>query len=212
MVSDPAQQGPRPVPLIRGERVFLRPAERDDLSRFVRWLNDAEIAQYLAVRAPLSLPLEEKWFETMLGNQGKSDFHFVICLLADERPIGTIGLHGVSWEMGHTSVGIAIGERDAIGQGLGTDAMNAIVDFAFGELRLERIELDVYAFNPRARRSYEKVGFTHEGTLREAHLHHGDHVDVHRMSMLRGEWQALPRRRGWELEPHAATAGDPGNG
>lgn len=199
MVADPGQQAPRPVPLIRGERVFLRPAEREDLPRFVRWLNDAENAQYLAIRSPLSLPLEEKWFETMLSAQGKSDYHFVICRRDDEMPIGTIGLHRIGWENGDAAVGIAIGERAFQDQGLGTDAMNALVDFAFGELRFERLELDVYAFNARAERSYLKVGFTREGTMREAHLHHGTHVDVHRMSILREEWDALPRRRGWEL-------------
>lgn len=193
------------MPLIRGERVFLRPAERADLPRFVAWLNDAEVAQYLTIRSPLSLPLEERWFEGMLATQGRSDFHYVICRLEDEEPIGTIGLHGLNWESGHASVGIAIGDRTSQGKGLGTDAMNAIVDFAFGELRLERVELDVYAFNARARRSYEKAGFVHEGTLREAHLHHGEHVDVERMSLLRAEWQALPRRRGWQLDAGVTT-------
>lgn len=199
MASDATPQAPRPLPLIRGDRVYLRASERDDLPRFVRWLNDAETAQYLAIRSPLSLPLEEKWFEAMLAAQGKTDFHFVICRLADDEPIGTIGLHGVNLDGGHSAVGIAIGDRSSQGRGYGTDAMNALLDFGFGELRLERIELDVYAFNERARRSYEKAGFSLEGTLREAHLHHGQHVDVHRMSILRDEWQALPRRRGWEL-------------
>ena len=206
MVANPGQQAPRPVPLIRGERVFLRPAERDDLPRFVRWLNDADNAQYLSIRSPMSLPMEEKWFETMLAAQGKSDYHFVICLVEDETPIGTIGLHGISWDNGDAAVGIAIGEKAFQGRGLGTDAMNAIVDFAFGELRFERVELDVYAFNARAERSYQKAGFTREGTMREAHLHHGQHVDVHRMSILRDEWDALPRRRGWEL---ATRSSDP---
>jgi RimJ/RimL family protein N-acetyltransferase len=85
--------------------------------------------------------------------------------------------------------------------------MNALVDFGFGELRLERIELDVYSFNARGRRSYEKAGFTVEGTMREAHVHHGEHVDVHRMSILLEEWRALPRSRGWELNAHGADHG-----
>lgn len=199
MTPDDTQQGPRPTPLIRGERVFLRPAEREDLPRFVGWLNNAETAQYLALRAPLSGPLEEKWFDGMLAAQGKRDYFFVICLLDDGQPIGTIAFHGIDWEGGRGPVGIAIGEKSHQGRGYGTDAMNALVDFGFGELRLERIELDVYAFNARARRSYEKAGFTLEGTLREAHLHHGQHVDVHRMSILRQEWRSLARRRGWEL-------------
>jgi RimJ/RimL family protein N-acetyltransferase len=51
-----------------------------------------------------------------------------------------------------------------VGQGLGTDAMFALLDFGFGQLRLERMWLEVYDFNRRARRSYEKCGFVLEGT------------------------------------------------
>ncbi len=192
-----AEQNP-PKPMLRGALVYLRPAEREDLPLFVRWLSDAETSRYLLLRSPLSMPMEEKWLESMLERQGKTDYHFVICLLEDHRPIGTVGLHQISWEDGTAEFGIAIGEKALWGKGYGTDATNAIVDFGFGHLRLERIELDVYAFNERGRRSYEKAGFAHEGTMRGAHFDRGEHHDVHRMAILRDEWRALPRKKSWE--------------
>lgn len=195
-----SQPSPTRRHIIRGERVYLRPAERDDLPRFVSWLNDAETAHTLTVISPLSQPLEERWFERLLEAHGKTDYHFVICLLADDEPIGMVGLHGVDLANGSAVFGIVVGARDRWGQGLGTDATNAIIDFGFGELRLERIELDVYAYNVRARRAYEKAGFVLEATRRRAQFHRGEYHDVHVMSILRAEWQALPRRRGWELE------------
>ncbi|CAN5517045.1 GNAT family protein [soil metagenome] len=176
------------TPMIRGDRVFLRPAERSDIPLFVRWLNDAETSHFLALRAPLSVPMEEQWFETMLQHHGKDRYHFVICLLQDGRPIGTIGLEEIDHLNGAAAVGIAIGEKDLWAKGFGTDALTAMCDFGFGELRLERLWLDVYAFNERARRSYEKAGFTVEGTLRRAHFHRGQHHDVHRMALLREDW------------------------
>ncbi|HYI67692.1 MAG TPA: GNAT family protein, partial [Candidatus Limnocylindrales bacterium] len=60
--------------------------------------------------------------------------------------------------------------------------------------------LHVYAGNDRARRSYEKAGFSHEGTLRRAHFARGAHIDVDVMSLLREEWSALPHRRSWEYD------------
>jgi RimJ/RimL family protein N-acetyltransferase len=189
----------RPAPMIRGELVYLRPAERDDLSRFVRWFADAETARGLMLRAPFSLGQEEHWFMEMLGRQGKTDYHFVICRLADDEPIGTAGLHGLDLENGVAEFGISIGEKTEWNQGYGTDALHAICDFGFGELRLHRIELEVYASNPRARRSYDKAGFVLEGTLRERHFTHGRHEDVLIMSMLREEWASQDRRRSWEL-------------
>jgi RimJ/RimL family protein N-acetyltransferase len=189
---------PEPRPIIRGERVYLRPAERDDLPTFVRWFNDAEVLANLAMFAPMSHAAEAGWFDRMLAAQGTTDYHFVICLAADDRPIGTIGLHDLNFVDGRAEFGIAIGERSEWDKGNGTDATRAICDFGFGELRLERIGLFVYEGNDRARRTYEKAGFRHEGTMRRAHFGHGTHHDVHVMGILREEWQALAHRRSWE--------------
>ena len=165
---------------------------------FVRWFNDADVLHNLAMRTPLSGAAEERWFDAMLERQGSTDHHFVICVLEDGRPIGTVGLHGIDMAEGNAEFGIAIGEPEFWNRGYGTDATRAICDFGFGELRLERIGLHVYAGNERARRAYEKAGFVHEGTLREAHYHHGTRVDVHVMGLLRREWAALTHRRSWE--------------
>jgi RimJ/RimL family protein N-acetyltransferase len=132
----------------------------------------------------------------MLERQGSTDHHFVICLLEDGRPIGTAGLHGIDLGSGCAEFGIAIGEKDEWGKGYGTDTLRAICDFGFGELRLERIGLLVYAGNERGRRAYEKAGFTLEGTYRRAHFSRGRHEDVHVMSLLRDEWDAMGEARG----------------
>jgi ribosomal-protein-alanine N-acetyltransferase len=188
----------RPVPRLRGELVYLRPAERDDIELFVRWFSDAETTRYLAAPAPFSKAMEERWFESMVEGQGKKGYHFVICLLADDRPIGTAGFHHVNQEDGHATFGISIGEKAEWSKGYGTDALRTICDFGFGQLRLERIELDVYEPNRRAQRSYEKAGFVTEGMLRHAHFSDGEFHDVLRMSLLREEWEAQPRRRSWD--------------
>jgi len=185
--------------MIRGETVYLRPAERTDLPRFVRWFADAETTRGLMSRAPFSLAAEEQWFDQMTTAQGKTDYHFVICRLTDDEPIGTAGLHGLDLVNGNAEFGISIGEKAEWNQGYGTDALHAICDFGFGELRLERIELEVYASNARAQRSYEKAGFVLEGTLRRRHYAQGRHEDVLIMSLLREEWVAQDRRRAWEL-------------
>jgi RimJ/RimL family protein N-acetyltransferase len=189
---------PERRPVIRGERIYLRAPERADVPDFVRWFNDADVIRNLAMFAPMSQAAEEGWFERMSAAYGATDYHFVICLLGDDRPIGTAGLHAVDRANGTADFGIAIGEKSEWGRGYGTDATRSICDFGFGELRLERIGLYVYAGNDRARRAYEKAGFTMEGTLRRAHFTRGEHLDVHVMSVLRDEWLALPHRRAWE--------------
>lgn len=189
---------PRPLPIVRGEHVYLRPAERADITTFVRWFSDAETLSFLGMRAPMSLALEEQWFDHMLERQGKDHYHFVICQLADDRPIGTSGIFEIDELNGHAGIGISIGEKSLWSRGLGTDAMFALLDFGFGQLRLERMWLEVYDFNRRAQRSYEKAGFVLEGVERHAIFRQGRYIDVQLMSILRDEWAVGERKRSWE--------------
>lgn len=189
------------TPLIRAQRVYLRPAERADVETFVRWFSDAEVTRHLRIRVPFSQAGEEKWFDQMLEKQGKSDYHFVICLVEDGRPIGTAGLHQLDLENGSAEFGISIGEKAEWNKGYGTETLQAICDFGFGQLRLERISLEVYAPNKAGQRAYQKAGFVEEGALRRAHFADGLHQDALIMSLLRDEWLALPRPKSWELAP-----------
>ncbi|MEV4899858.1 GNAT family protein [Citricoccus sp. NPDC055426] len=78
------------------------------------------------------------------------------------------------------------GARD---RGLGTEAVELTLRHAFADQGLHRVSLEVYAFNPRARHVYEKAGFVHEGTRREALLFDGAWVDSHVMGILADEWR-----------------------
>lgn len=177
-------------PIIAHGSIYLRPGEREDIPRFVTWMNDNRTSRTLGILAPISQASEAQWFDRMLADQGKGGYFFVACLLADDRPIGTIGLFDLDLTNGSAGLGISIGDVTDRGRGLGTDMLRALLEFGFSRLRLERVWLDVYDFNPGARRVYERVGFVHEGILRHAIFREARHVDVHRMSILADEWRA----------------------
>lgn len=181
-------------PVVHGRLVYLRPGERDDVATFAAWMSDLRTMANLASRGPISRAQEERWFEAMTTRQGGTDWFFAICLLADDRLIGTAGLFQVDPINGGAGFGISIGDPADRGRGYGTDATEAIVAFAFDWLRLERVWLDVHADNPGAIRSYEKVGFVREATLRRAHYRAGRYLDTHRMAILREEWLARTGR------------------
>lgn len=192
-MPQPEDPTSRPEPMLRAGRVFLRPAERDDLALFVRWLGDKRTSQFLAVKAPFSLAMEERWFEDLLEHQGRDRWHFVICRLDDERPVGAIDLHGIDQVNGGAGLGVMIGHPADTSHGYGSDAIAALLDFAFSELRLVRVWLDVYDFNERARLVYERLGFVHEATFRHGLFRAGRYVDVHRMGILLDEWTERSR-------------------
>ena len=185
-------------PIIRGEKVYLRPLERDDLDVGMRAINDREISDLVGFDMPFSKAMSEKWFEDeVMKRHGEREFFFAICELGSGDLIGQCGFHNYAPGV-RAEVGIFL-LPEFTGRGFGTDAMNALVDYGFGELGLERIGLHVSPGNDRAIRSYEKSGFTHEGRLRSFRRRRGEIVDDLVMSIVRKDWQALDRPRSWEL-------------
>ncbi len=171
--------------------VYLRPADRTDIPLFVSWMNDWGTSRTLSMVAPISEPMEEAWFDQVNAGQGKDGYHFTACLVADDRPIGTVGLFDLDLRNGNAGLGISIGRAEDRGKGYGTDMLKALLWFGFAQLRLERIWLDVYDTNDGARRLYERIGFVHEGVSRHAVFREGAFRDVRVMSMLVEEWRAL---------------------
>jgi len=171
-----------------GERVRLRGIEREDIPTFVRWFNDPEVRQYLLMYEPMSKAKEERWFEAHLEKQ--DEFGFAIeALIEDEwLHIGNVGLHQIDWKNRTAVLGIVLGEKAHWGKGYGSDATRTMLRFAFRELNLHRVELEVFEFNSRAARCYEKAGFQHEGTRRQALFREGRYHDAHRMAILQEEF------------------------
>jgi ribosomal-protein-serine acetyltransferase len=88
-------------------------------------------------------------------------------IVVDGRIAGTAGFHAVDWVARATSIGYWLSE-DRQGRGLMTMAVRALVDLAFAEWRLHRVEIRAAVANTRSRAIPERLGFREEGVLREA--------------------------------------------
>ena len=191
-MSEPTADRP-PIPdrpLLRGERVWLRPLERRDLPAYVAGINDTEVGGWAGYSLPISVEMSAHWLDEVQERMGKgTGYFFAVCELGDDRFIGTTWLKEVN--MHHANAELAIYmDRDHIGAGWGTDAQRVLLEFGFNTLRLERIYLTVDSENARAIRSYEKVGFKHEGVMRRSWQFKGRLADSVLMAILREEWQA----------------------
>ncbi len=122
--------------MIRGERLYLRSIERDDLSRCHDWMNDPDLRATLAQRYPMSLAQEADWVERVTRGQDPSEMTFAICLIQGDRHIGNCDLTSIDRDNGTATVGILIGEADCRGQGLGEEAVRTLCRFGFDEMRL----------------------------------------------------------------------------
>ena len=175
-----------------GEKVRLVARDpKEDAARMAVWQRDSEYAR-LMDSDPVRLfnaSQNTTWIEKQQKGDAFEAIEFAIYALDEDKVIGSVGLDGISWHNRTSWVGIGIGERDYWGKGCGTDAMKIIARYAFEELGLHRLNLNVFAYNTRAIRSYEKVGYKVEGSVREAVHRDGKRWDVIFMGLLRKDFR-----------------------
>lgn len=177
--------------MILGQRVRLRPIEKEDLPRFVKWLADPELRSYLDNHLPIGQVQEERWFERNAGSGNEQAWAIEAQPPDSVGPwvhIGSCGYDHIDWRNRVGEVGIMIGAHDYWGKGYGTDAMQTLVAWGFYTLNLNRVQLHVFSDNDRAIRSYQKVGFVIEGRLRQANYYNGLYRDMLLMGVLREDW------------------------
>jgi len=174
--------------MIVGEKVRLRPIEREDLPRFVKWFGDPEVRRHLAAYISFSLAPEERWFEGLLERLERQEIVILAIETLDGVHIGSVGLNTIDWKNRNAELGIAIGEKEYWDQGYGADAIRTLLGLAFREMNLHHVFLRVDADNARGVRCYEKVGFRREGTLREVVFQEGAYHDQYIMGILAAEF------------------------
>jgi RimJ/RimL family protein N-acetyltransferase len=157
---------------------------------FARWSADSEYERLLDSdpTRPRSAAQTKAELEKLL--EGTDDYLFLVRALEGDVPIGMVELDDIAWARGDAWVGIGLGERTYWGKGYGTDALRILLRFAFDELNLHRVTLNVFSYNTRALRTYAGLGFTVEGTVREALMREGRRWDLIFMGLLRREWEA----------------------
>jgi len=173
--------------MIKGDRLTLRAIERDDLPRYVAWLNDPEVRHHLSIYLPISSQDEADWYE--FQRKDPAILNFAIIINEGNVHIGSIGFLHLNHRKQNAELGIVIGEKTQWNKGYGGEAIGMLLDFGFNELNLHRIYLRVDASNIRGIRCYQRCGFMEEGRLRNTIYQQGHFEDQLIMSILRPEYQ-----------------------
>lgn len=171
--------------LFHGQFVRLSSCRPEDAVMLAAWSEDAD---YLRdVDTDFAVPSTAESFQkpTCRSSNG-IEFH--LRTLENDTFIGFVALHGIEWNNQCGLLAVGIGEPEFRNKGYGTDALRLILRYAFDELNLNRVGLDVISYNVRAIRTYEKVGFKVEGRMREAVLRDGEKHDRIIMGILRNEY------------------------
>lgn len=171
------------------ERLILRSFKPEDVDDLYAYASDPAIGPAAGWK-PHGSPEESQRILRMFLDE---DEVWAIEHKETHRVIGSIGLHtdGRRHNKACRALGYVLAQR-YWGEGLMPEAAAAALRFAFEELGLELVTIYHYPFNNRSRRVIEKLGFRHEGTLRQATtLFDGTVQDDVCYSMTRSEWEYI---------------------
>lgn len=175
-------------PFLIGEKVLLTPLEEDDVDFICRMENDPEVRYALFLYKPLTRQMVEKKIQQIIDSN--ETFMFMILDKESQQIIGQTGLVRIDFISRAAVFYIAILDKLFRSKGLGTEATQLVIDYAFNTLNLNRIQLHVNSENAPAVHIYKKIGFQIEGTLRQAMYHGGNYCDFFVMGLLKEDFKS----------------------
>lgn len=160
---------------LAGEHCYLSPRCQEDLPLLKAWDNDLDVILPASLRG-FATPVTALY--TGSPDASRYQHMFIIVDSATDQPIGWCALMGVDPVNRRAMMAILIGEKSYWGKGYGREACHLLLDHGFNILGLQSVELQVFAFNSRAIRCYERLGFQTVGRRRKARILAGTAHDV----------------------------------
>lgn len=173
--------------IIRGEKVILRAVSLKDTDLLLDLINDPETERMLGGSSyPVSKEEQERWITNQFG---RKDILRVIVATANEmdRGLGTVILSDIDSRNGVAQIHIKMHREVGRGKGYGTDAVKAIVHYAFNEMRLNCIYADILEYNIPSQKLFKKCGFHQDGILRSRVYKDGKYFNLISYSLCAGE-------------------------
>lgn len=174
--------------LLKGNKVRLGAINEEDINTIASWYADSDFLRFFD-KIPVYPKSKQELTQWIRESQAcNKSYSFAIRSIEKDDMVGYIELSNIQWWNGVANLGIGIGETNHRGSGYGKEAMMLILNFAFEELNLHRVQLNVFSYNKGAISLYEKLGFSREGVYREFIHRDGERFDMYLYGILRHEW------------------------
>ena len=168
--------------ILKTERLSLRPLRSSDAPTLFAILGDAEAMKFWDRPAIARTATAAEIVASQLA--AMEDGHFLYWTVwRDNDAIGSVDLSALDFTHLRGEIGFLF-RRDQWGQGYGREAMRAVIDHAFGPLKLQRLEARVHAANAPAKKLIKLLGFLPEGRLSGYVLRDGNRHDVDVFGLL----------------------------
>lgn len=173
----------------------MRLAEKEDAERY--WKNydplDPDVARLTGCKESFTKDEVLSFFNRSIEDEER---YFFLVFDPEGNVIGESVINEIDVHVRCANFRIGIFHASERGKGIGTWMVATTRDFAFEQLHLHRLELDVFSFNPRAIRAYCKAGFREEGVRRDAVWDGDNYADDVLMSILEDEWREIKQQTG----------------
>ena len=182
--------------MIKGEKIKLARVERKDLKQLMNWRNNPELRKHFREYRELNMSEQKKWYEEKVLRD-PSTMMFSIRRLKDNKLIGCCGLAYISWAYRHADMSLYIGWKDAYidTKGYAEESCRLLLDYGFKELCLNKVWTEIYIFDKKKKKLYDKFGFHVDGILRENYFYNGKFWNSYILSILSSEWQTRKRQK-----------------
>ncbi|WP_286155096.1 GNAT family protein [Bacillus sp. FJAT-27264] len=173
--------------MLTGEQVYLRPLNAEDAELYYQGLYVEETRCLTGTQKHHTKEQIERY---IIGKtEDASSVLLLVALKENDEVIGDVAIQDIDGINRTGSIRIAINQAEHQGQGYGQEALLLMLEYGFGIRNLNRIELEVFAYNKRAAHVYEKIGFVKEGVRRHALFYNHQYHDIILMSMLDHEYR-----------------------
>jgi ribosomal-protein-serine acetyltransferase len=150
--------------------------ERAHLRKWLPWVDDTTNVGYTLSFIKTSL-------QQFANNEG-----LTAGIWSGNEYAGTIGTHKINWLNRKVEIGYWIAAKFQ-GKGIVTDACRALMEHAFEEWKLNRVEIHCATGNKKSCAIPERLGFQLEGVLQKALFVHGKYLDSNVYGMLARDWK-----------------------
>lgn len=179
-------------PFLIGKKTILRPVELSDVPLFAKWMNDPDTRRYLLRRFPINELDEKAWVEKITTlSQMPTNLVMVIETKRGRHPIGTMGLHNISWIDRNATTGSLIGEKQYRGKGNASDAKMSLLKYAFETLGLHKIISHAFALNSKSIDYSKRCGYVVEAVHKEQHFMNGKWEDSVSLACFYENWKKI---------------------
>jgi UDP-4-amino-4,6-dideoxy-N-acetyl-beta-L-altrosamine N-acetyltransferase len=174
--------------MLETDRFILKLLDEQDEYEIVEWRNRKEIIDSFFSYKGVTISEHRNWYTSYLKDNTRIEF--VISRKEDNKKIGTIGLSRIDHRNQKAEYGILISEKQEYGKGYAQEVSAAVIQYAFSELNLQKIKLNVFTDNMGAIKLYKKLGFKEEGMLHKEIYKNASFKDVMVMAIFKEEWPA----------------------